>query len=308
MRYMVKPGLYAIGNPDRTSDVLVSANYKLSFDVLRRELKGIDAWILILDTGGINVWCAAGKGTFGTAELVNRILLSHLDRVAGHRRIIVPQLAAPGVNAKAVQKETGFRVSFGPVRAEDIPAYISAGYAATKDMRTVKFTMLDRVVLAPMEINPAMKKFPLFALIMLLIMGLQPSGILFRDLWSGGTPFLSLGLMSVLAGAFFTPLFLPVIPFRSFAIKGWIAGILLLIPMIPLMGFIRQSAFLVLASCLFFPLASSYIALQFTGSTPFTSMSGVRKELKIGVPVYLIGSGTALVLVLLFKLNQWGVL
>ncbi len=74
MEYIVKPGLYAIGSPDAESDIFVSANYKLSFDILRRELAGINGWILVLDTKGINVWCAAGKGTFGTDELVKRVL------------------------------------------------------------------------------------------------------------------------------------------------------------------------------------------------------------------------------------------
>ena len=50
MRYSVAPGLYAVGAPDRESDVLVTANYKLSFDTLRRELKGFNAWVLVLDT------------------------------------------------------------------------------------------------------------------------------------------------------------------------------------------------------------------------------------------------------------------
>jgi hypothetical protein len=66
--YMVDPGLYALGRPDEKSPVLVTANYKMSFDRLRRALPGRNAWILVLDTKGINVWCAAGKGTFGTAE------------------------------------------------------------------------------------------------------------------------------------------------------------------------------------------------------------------------------------------------
>ncbi|HQL32652.1 MAG TPA: hypothetical protein PK969_05305, partial [Treponemataceae bacterium] len=57
----VTPGLYFIGSPGAASPVLVSANYRLSFDALRKELSGIDAWILVVDTRGVNVWCAAGK-------------------------------------------------------------------------------------------------------------------------------------------------------------------------------------------------------------------------------------------------------
>ena len=85
-----------MGSPSPDSPVLVSANYKLSFDVLRRSLAGIDAWILVLDTKGINVWCAAGKGTFGTEELLRRIAAVRLGEVVSHRRLVLPQLGAPG--------------------------------------------------------------------------------------------------------------------------------------------------------------------------------------------------------------------
>jgi hypothetical protein len=69
MRYRVDPGLYAVGQPTPDSPVLVFANYKMSFDGLRSQLAGVDAWVLVLDTQGVNVWCAAGKGTFGTKWL-----------------------------------------------------------------------------------------------------------------------------------------------------------------------------------------------------------------------------------------------
>ncbi len=79
MDFKVEPGLFAIGAPDASSPVFVSANYKMSFDVLRESLDGRSGWILVLDTKGINVWCAAGKGTFGTAELVGRIIVKFVQ-------------------------------------------------------------------------------------------------------------------------------------------------------------------------------------------------------------------------------------
>ena len=85
--YKVAPGLYAVGNPDKGSNVFVTANYKLTFDVLRKNLVGVDGWLLVLDTKGVNVWCAAGKGTFGTEELIERIEKSGLSRVVDHKKI-----------------------------------------------------------------------------------------------------------------------------------------------------------------------------------------------------------------------------
>jgi CO dehydrogenase/acetyl-CoA synthase delta subunit len=309
MNYAVAPGLYAVGEPTKGSDIFVSANYKLSFDILRRELKGLNAWVLVLDTKSINVWCAAGKGTFSTDELISRMAATKIDIVVTHRRIIVPQLGAVGVNAAEVQKKTGFRVFFGPVQAKDIPAYVEAGYKKTRQMSTIRFPITDRIILTPMEINPAMKRFPWFAGGVLIMFGLQPSGILFKNAWSGGVPFLALGLNTVLAGAFLTPVLLPFVPFRSFAIKGWIIGLLSMAAVVPFVGAaVRGEILLLVASWLFFPAMSSYIALQFTGSTTFTGMSGVKKELKIGIPLYLSAAVISLVLLVVYKIREWGIL
>lgn len=309
MTYVVAPGLYSLSEPDRNSDIFVSANYKLSFDILRRSLKGLNAWILVLDTNGINVWCAAGKGTFGTGELIKRINEAQLDTVVDHKKIIVPQLGAVGVNGRAVHKATGFKVFFGPVEAKDVQEYIRAGYRKTDAMRTISFPIADRVILTPMEINPAMKMYPLFALIILLIFGLQPSGILFRDAWLGGKPFLLLGLAAIFSGAFLTPALLPFVPFRSFAVKGWITGTLSVFACMTFLNIPFQGNFLLyLTSYLFFPFASSYLALQFTGSTTFTGMSGVKKELKIAVPLYLAVTAISVILLIINRLLTWGTL
>src|SRR3990172_4598473 len=305
MRYAVKPGLYAVGNPDNDSDVFVSANYKMSFDILRRALKGMNAWILVLDTKGINVWCAAGKGTFGTDELIKRIGASQLENTVSHRRIIAPQLGATGIAANIVQQKTGFRISYGPVDARDISGYVEAGYKATEEMRRIKFTFWDRLVLTPMEVIPALKGYAIYAALIFFIMGLKPSGIIFKNCLSNGLPFFILGFLAVLSGALITPLLLPFIRFRSFAIKGWLVGSMVILIAIK---YISPAMPVAAFSLLFFPLASSYIALQFTGSTVFTSMSGVKKELRYAMPVYISVAFISFGLLLIFKLNQWGIL
>ena len=309
MKYKVEPGLYSLGKPDENSDVFVSANYKLSFDILRKELSGLNVWILVLDTKGINVWCAAGKGTFGTKELVKRINKVELSSILNHGRIIVPQLGAVGVDADAVFRQTGFKVYFGPVYAKDIKDYLKAGKRKTPEMRKIGFSVIDRLVLTPMEIIPAIKKFFIFGIIILLFFGLQPSGILFKSAWSYGAPFLLLGLSSIIGGAFIAPVLLPFIPFRSFAIKGWIIGILLVVFVLRFLDLSAQKNILIfMADILFFPMASSYLALQFTGSTTFTNMSGVKKELKIALPIYLISVAASIVLLIIYKLHKSGVI
>jgi acetyl-CoA decarbonylase/synthase complex subunit gamma len=309
MNYTVEPGIYALGSPDGQSPVLVTANYKLSFDLLRRELEGFDAWIVVLDTRGINVWCAAGKGTFGTEELIRRIGSTHLAEIVEHRRIILPQLGAPGVQAHRVKQETDFLISYGPVYARDLPAYLDSGCKATAEMRRAQFGFKDRLELVPMEIVPASKGFLIFLAAVFVVFGLQPEGILFRSAAYSGVPVAVLGLAALLAGTVLTPLLLPWVPFRSFALKGFLLGELAAALLVFLAGSEAvRSIYLIAFSLVFFPAASSYLALQFTGSTPFTSISGVKKELKIALPRYIAAAAASLVLLVFYKLQELGVL
>ncbi len=155
MSYGMEPGLYTMGSPTPESPVLATANYKLTVDVLRRELRGRDLWLLVLDTANVNVWCAAGKGLFGTAELTRRIEATRLAERVTRRRIILPQLGAPGVAAHQVKSQTGFHVVYGPVRAKDISEFLDNGQEATPQMRRVTFPLWERLELTPIELRAA---------------------------------------------------------------------------------------------------------------------------------------------------------
>lgn len=306
--YKVAPGLYAVGNPDKGSPVFASANYKLSFDILRRSLKGLGAWVVVLDTNGINVWCAAGKGTFGTDELVKRIFQTRLYEVVNHRKIIVPQLGAPGVSAHTVQKQTCFRVHYGPVEAADIPGYLSSGLKASKDMRMKKFPALDRLILTPMEIRPALRYFLVYALIAIGASAVGPEGFDPGGVVEKGMPLVALGALAVFSGAFLTPALLPYIPFRSFALKGLVTGVLTTVAALSLLSIGLDEPLMLCFALLLFPAASSYLALQFTGSTTFTGISGVKKELRYALPLYMLATAASIVFFTALKLKEAGIL
>jgi hypothetical protein len=288
MEFTVDPGLYALGNPDDGSPILATANYKLTFDALRRALPGLDAWILVLDTKGINVWCAAGKGTFGTEELVGRIQGSGLERVVTRRQIILPQLSGPGVAAYQVKKLSGFQAVFGPVRAEDLPAYLSAGCRAAPAMRRKTFGFRERAVLIPIELVQALTPALLVATAFFLLSGFggtagYMANLRDQGLWS----VLAIGA-ALLVGVVLTPLLLPWVPGRAFALKGWILGLASAWGLIFLQGFFSENGFRPLeglAWLLLLPAISAYLAMNFTGASTYTSLSGVRKEMRWAVPL-----------------------
>ncbi|HNX16766.1 MAG TPA: mercury methylation corrinoid protein HgcA [Methanoregula sp.] len=297
MGRIVPPGLYRLGNPDKNSPVFASANYTLSFDALRSALAGTDAWILVLDTKGINVWCAAGKGTFGTGELIRRIAMTGLSEVVAHRRIILPQLGAPGVSAHDVAHYSGFSVEYGPVRARDLPEYL-ATHTVTEEMRTVRFPLADRLVLCPMELVHAFLPMIVVAVVLYFLIG-PVAGLA--------------AIAAVLAGTVLFPALLPVLPFHDFSMKGFLLGAVVAIPFAVtffdapgLSGIARIIA--VLVPLLLIPPVVAYLALNFTGSTTFTSRTGVKKEIFRYVPAMAAMAGTGTVLgILLGALRIMGV-
>jgi hypothetical protein len=288
MRYLIPPGLYRVGEPDGKSPVLVTANYKLTVDAVRRELVGLNVWLLVLDTHGVNVWCAAGKGTFGTAELVRRVAAVHLAEVVEHRNLVLPQLAATGVAAHQVKHATGFSVHYGPVRARDIRAYLAAGMQATPEMRRVTFGWRARIILAPMEVAGALKP-AIVILAALALLDVLRHRSLSWHVAADFAPFLA----AMFAGTVLVPLLLPWLPSRAFAVKGAVAGALCVaaaLAALPVGG--AEAAGTVLLGTAI----ASYLAMMFTGSTTFTNLAGARLEVQRALPVIKISAALGAVL------------
>lgn len=297
MNYAVVPGVYASGNPNAAAPVLVTSNYKLTVDHLRRAIKGLDAWLLVLDTNGVNVWCAAGKGTFSACELVGKIADCRLKELVSHRTLIVPQLGATGVAAHDVFTTSGFKVVYGPVRATDLPAFMDAGMKATKDMRTVTFTLAERLAVVPVEVvHWAKWLLAVFVLCsMAAAVGSGDYGL--HNFIRSGLCLISAFLGGVLLG----PVLFYRLPGRAFAVKGVFSGILALAAMflaglLPLgntPAILQASGWALLTLSI-----SSFLMLAYTGSSPFTSLSGTLIETRIGFRVQKIAVVVGLLLLL----------
>jgi len=292
MDFLVPPGLYAIGQPDEISPVIVTANYKMTYDIIRRELAGRNLWLLVLETYGINVWCAAGKGTFGTGEVVRRVASSGLARVVNHRRLILPILGAPGVAAHQVAQRCGFTVSYATVRADDLPEYLDNGLVTTPTMRELTFSFYERLVLIPVEVVLVLKSMAPVAVAVVL------TGTALGGVSVGVTAFCAY-TGALLSGIMFGPLFLPWLPGRSFAVKGTCVGLIWSVLFYLLASGSQWNFAATIASFLALPAVSAFYTLNFTGCTTYTSRSGVKKEMRVGLPVMGGAVAMALILVLL---------
>lgn len=278
MSYYVPAGLYALGNPTPDDPVVVTANYKMSYDCVRSSLGGRNVWLLVLETYGINVWCAAGKGTFGTKELVRRINATGLAKIVNHRRLILPILGAPGVAAHQVIRQSGFSVSYSTIRAEDLPEYLDNGMKTTPAMQELTFSLPERLVLIPVEVVLVLKTLCIWGGVLFLAATLMYG-------FTAGITALSALVGAVLTGVALTPILLPWVPGRSFSVKGALTGLAWTVALYLLANGASWSPSTTIASFLALPAISSFYALNFTGCTNFTSRSGVKKELRLGIPI-----------------------
>lgn len=193
----IEPGLYAIGEPGEHDPVLMTGNYDLTVRRVVRALDGkVSAWLLVVDSSGVNVWCGAGAGFLNAERVVGALQMSGVEAWHATKHLVLPQLCANGVDGNAVRERTGWRVSWGPVRAADIPAYLSNGFQKDERMRSVTFPVRDRLEMVSATLG-------LYALMILV-----PVLIFWRQLfWPV--------LIALLGLSYFYALALPRIPGRD---------------------------------------------------------------------------------------------
>ena len=146
--HRVPTGLLRIGKPGRDSPVLVTGNYTLTVRRVRDVLRGHDAWLLVANSKGINVWCASGGGYLTHHDIISVIRTSGIKDQVDHREVILPQLCATGVERRRITEATGFAARWGPARLEDLPAFLDRGARVVKSERFMRFPAWERMEMA----------------------------------------------------------------------------------------------------------------------------------------------------------------
>ena len=147
-------GLIRIGNPGRNSPVLVTGNFTLTVRRLREALSGRDAWLLVANSKGINVWCASSGGYLTHHDIIAAIRVSRLAGLVDRREIVLPQLCATGVERRRITEATGFATRWGPARLEDLPAFLGRGARVVKLERFMRFPAWERMEMATLWCAP----------------------------------------------------------------------------------------------------------------------------------------------------------
>lgn len=143
-----KTGLVRLGTPTRSSPVFLTGNFLLTVERVKRALEGIDAYLLVANSRGVNVWCAATGGLLTHHDVVSVLKTSGIEALVDHRRVILPQLAATGIEGKVIHERAGWKILWGPVNAAAIPEFLRGGMETVPEMRTVDFPWRERLEMA----------------------------------------------------------------------------------------------------------------------------------------------------------------
>jgi len=208
--HATRPGLRAVGTPGPDAPVLVTGNFTLTVDRLRRVLAGRDAWVLVANSRGINVWCAAGGGHLTHHDVIAVLRASQVDERVAHRELILPQLAATGVERRRIEDATGWKTRWGPARMEDLPEFLDRGARVLRRHRIVRFPLWERGEMASIWALP-------LAAIALPVLGLSFG-------WSFGVVATSIVVLAVL-GIFAAIPWIPVIGHRRWLTLGGAAAL-----------------------------------------------------------------------------------
>ena len=178
----VEPGLRKIGQPGMEAPVIVTGNFHLTVRRVEKSLADMHTWLLVVPTLGINVWCASSGGGMTVHSIITGMKTSRIDERVSHRRMILPQLSAAGVDRRILQNQTGWRANFGPVRAEDLPSFVEKKFNKTPDQCRVKYPLSFRL-----EMLFSMNAL-LWAIITIFIGLLNPIWMLFASalFWGAG--------------------------------------------------------------------------------------------------------------------------
>ena len=302
----VVPGLYALGSPEGGSALLVTSNYRLTFDLLRRDLTGLDCWILVLDTKGLGVGSAAAAGLFNTDELVTRVNASRAARLVSHRTLILPPRGASMVDAGLVARSTGFDVRIGPRRAADLARSLRGGRPDNTPEPEALPGLLDALALTPVELGRSLMQFPGFAFAALLYAGLGPGGVSLDRALAGSWQILLLGLASIACGSLLAPLLSAVFPRSPLWIAGGAAGLAVTAALLKAARFgDSMGTFLAAACWMFFPAVSAWLAARFAQAMPDSSLRHAEGKSPLLAAVAALIALLILALLVLAKTAQW---
>jgi acetyl-CoA decarbonylase/synthase complex subunit gamma len=120
----IEPKLYAVGQANEQSPLLVTTNFSLTYYTVLGEVEAskVPSYILSVDTEGMSVLTAWAAEKFTPEKIVQAINKCAVKDTVSHNRLIIPGYVA--VMSGDLEEQSGWKVVVGPKEAAGIPAFL----------------------------------------------------------------------------------------------------------------------------------------------------------------------------------------
>jgi acetyl-CoA decarbonylase/synthase complex subunit gamma len=121
----IDPGLYAIGEPNDRSPVLVTSNFSLTYFIVSTEAEasGVACHLAVVDAEGLSVLTAWSAGKFSGDRVAKALREMKAAERVSHRTVIIPGYV-PAISGELEDAlGDGWRVLVGPQEASDIAPF-----------------------------------------------------------------------------------------------------------------------------------------------------------------------------------------
>ncbi len=272
--YAIEPGLYHLSDDvDVHTPVLVTGNYHLSVFLLLRHLQGRNVRLLVVDTDGINVWCAAGKLQFSNDAILQQLERYDRAELTDRKwlRLVLPKFGLAGIDIRGLRKEK-IRPIIGPLYAREVPAWLAAPKLVDQNESRVHFGLQMRLF----SWLPGFVQFTGYSL------GVALAFFLLVELPFGvHTPVGIVAVAAVMSTLY--PVLFPWLWGQRFAVKGiTLSAWLLLAVSWALSPAVAASAIPVVVA------TGIFTALAYTGNSAVSNYSRVRREIAAYLPACVI--------------------
>ncbi len=275
----IEPGIYQSGHPNENSPIIVTANYEYTYIKVMRNLKGLDAWVLCVDSNGINVWCAARGNDFGNAQLLEAVEATEIRNLTQKKKLLLPQLSAGGVAIPQLPRNSEnfpFKIVYGPIWSKDIRKYNDEQPVRKPDsMKIAKFTVSHRIRAGITHTTFLLRK--IFLLPLIIIAGLLLALNWENKLWWIGELFMWIIITNAIIAFLF-----PLSNFtRKFINKGIFFGTINILVLGGISWILHGSLLFILWNLSFYFWIAFFSTMSFSGYTMSTSPREIQTEYRL---------------------------
>lgn len=120
----IEPKLYAVGQANEKSPVLVTTNFSLTYYTVLGEVEAskVPSYIVSVDTEGMSVLTAWAAEKFTPDKIVESLNKFGVKDAVSHNRLIIPGYVA--VMSGDLEEKSGCQIVVGPKEAAGIPSFL----------------------------------------------------------------------------------------------------------------------------------------------------------------------------------------